>query len=124
MMEPMGDNRRQHERFSVYAQAELARDGEMVILSVRNLSTGGVFVEAPIGEYPNIKVGSRFELTISLAHETDDAGEPPPAIFARCIGRVVRRDRSNPPGFALVFERVAQDQLAGLRALIDTAPKR
>ena len=120
----MGDNRRRHERFDVYAQVELARDGEMAVLSVRNLSMGGVFVEAPLGEYPNIKVGSKFELTISLANLGPDATEEPPDVSARCVGRVVRRDRSNPPGFAMVFEQVGAEQVESLKTLIDTAPKR
>jgi hypothetical protein len=119
------DNRRQHERFHVYAQVELARDGETSILPVRNLSAGGVFIEAPIGEYPNIKVGARFELLISLGDERgDDEAPPPPPLVARCFGKVIRRDRANPPGFAMVFEQIPTDQLEGLRALIAAAPKR
>jgi hypothetical protein len=121
----MSADKRRHERYSVYAQVELARDGEMAILSVRNLSVGGVFVEAPIGEYPKIKVGSRFELTISLGGEDEeDGGVPPPPLFVSCFGKVVRRDQSNPPGFAMVFEKLDGSQLEHLRALITKAPRR
>ena len=120
------DNRRQHERFNLYAQVELAKDGEIVILSVRNLSAGGVFVEAPIGEYPGIKVGNRFEMTISLGddQEEQEGDDPLPSVACRCVGKIIRRERSNPPGFALVFEQLSSAELRNLHTLIASAPKR
>jgi len=121
----MADNRRRHERYNVYAQVELAHDGELVILPVRNLSLGGAFVEAPIGEYPKIKVGSRFEVALSLGDDLDEEdGAPLPSVSCRCFGKVARRDRANPPGFALIFEQLTPAELKNLRELIAAAPKR
>jgi hypothetical protein len=121
----MSDNRRRHERYNVYAQVELAHDGELVLLPVRNLSIGGAFVEAPIGDYPKIKVGSRFELSLSIGD--DEGGEEEstlPSVSCRCFGKVARRERSNPPGFALIFEQLSPAELKNLRELIAAAPKR
>jgi hypothetical protein len=77
-------NARRHLRVELLASVEIAAAGEMVILTVRNISMGGVYVLHDGHNLSSFPVGSRHELTIFTPADTEKQ------LVVR--GQVVRHD--------------------------------
>lgn len=96
---PSGTERRAHPRIEVLAQVQVARDAEVHIMSARNLSRSGIFLNGNPAEMPDLKVGLHVELMIFAA---DDAGED-----VTSMAHIVRVEDGSTPGtvsgFALTF---------------------
>lgn len=102
MKEP--DNRA-HPRFDLLAQVQVTRHSEVYIMSTRNVSRGGIFIQGDPQEYPELKVGTQVELVI---FNPDDPGQDDVTLTAM----VVRRDRVSGrearAGFGLQFLNVGK----------------
>lgn len=119
MEEPKGVNGRRTPRIEVYAQAE-AQGAEIRIMSVRNVSAGGVYLEGTPEEYP--EMGPGVELDLMLFGSEEGQGDDPD-FNVQCRARIIRVDEGypgkRPPGFGATLEPVDQDnrdRLAGLLA--------
>jgi hypothetical protein len=110
----MGDwpIQRKHPRVQLLASVELASGKGMVILKVRNISVGGVFVCSDGQDLSSFAIGSRHELTIFTPSDVHKE------LVVR--GRVVRHE---PDGMALEWRK---DDTASLKLteLIDNAGKK
>lgn len=54
---PPGREQRRHPRIGILAQVELSKGGEIQILSARNASLGGLFLEAAPSDFPDLVPG-------------------------------------------------------------------
>lgn len=110
--------KRQHPRYEVLAQVELANveDGEILVFTATNLSVAGMFFEAKPSEHPELAPGKRFAVSLSLPQRADER-TPPPPIEVRCMAKLIRRDDAR-GGFGVCFEEIDPTNLARLRALI------
>ncbi len=118
MADPQGPSNRKSQRIEVYAQAEI-RGKDIIILSVRNLSAGGVYLEGTPEEYPDLRPGTEIDLLLfgSEAGQGDD-----PEFNIQCKARVIRIDPGfpgkRPPGFGCTIDPVDQDQREKLTHLL------
>ena len=92
---------RKHPRVELYASVELKAGEEMVILTVRNISIGGVFVCSDGQDLSVFEIGSRHELSIFTPSDVEKE------LIVR--GRVVRHD---PDGMAIEWR---EDDTASLK---------
>jgi len=110
--------RRSGSRIDVYAQAEL-RGSDVHIMAVRNLSSGGVYLEGTPDEYPELRPGSTIDLVV---FGTEDGAGDEEEFNIICRGRVIRIDAGwpgkRPPGFGVTLEPVDQDQRDKLANLL------
>jgi len=92
---------RKHPRFALLASVHLASGEGMIVLTVRNISVGGVFVCSDGHDLSSFVVGSRHELTIFT----------PSDVHREMVvrGKVVRHE---PDGMALEWR---QDDTASLK---------
>lgn len=116
----MGETeRRGLPRIEVYAQANVASGGEVHLMAVRNISTGGVYLEGTPEEYPDLRPGTNIELV--LFGSEDGAGDEED-LNIRCVGRIVRIDPGfpdkRPPGFGVTMEAADEDQKGRLTNLL------
>jgi PilZ domain-containing protein len=103
---PAGREQRRHPRIELYATVELRSLGETLILSIRNISLGGVFLTADGQDLSSIVIGSEEELVVFDGSDDDK----------RVVvnGRVVRRDAD---GIALTW--VGEDSIFKIATLVD-----
>ncbi len=113
------NERRQIPRIDVYAQANVISGGEVHLMGVRNLSSGGVYLEGTSAEYPDLRPGTEIELTLFGAEEGRGDDED---LNVRCVGRIVRIDlgfgEKRPPGFGVAMNPVDDDQRERLTSLL------
>jgi hypothetical protein len=83
---PPSPNKRRHPRFELFASVELHKDGETVILPARNLSLGGVSLEADGNDLGRFAVGTVIDV---LIFDAVDETTPP----VRAPAKVLRHDR-------------------------------
>jgi hypothetical protein len=100
MMDP--DNRA-HPRFDVLAQVQVTRHSEVYIMSTRNISRGGIFIQGDPQEYPELKVGTQVELVI---FNPDDPGQNDVTLTAMVVRR--ERGREAMAGFGLQFLNIGK----------------
>lgn len=116
-----GPERRYDTRIEVYAQAELRGD-DVQLLEVRNLSAGGVYLVGTPREYPELRPGLEFELTIFGIEDGAADGEE---IAVRCRARVIRIDAGfpgkRPPGFGVTLDPLGQDERERMAVLLARA---
>ena len=103
--------RRAAPRFEIIAQANVVTGGEAYLLSVRNISGAGAFLEGRPKEHPDLVPGAEIEVTISATAPGMGDDE---VINIDCRGRVARlelRTASSPGGFGVTLEpKTAEDQ--------------
>jgi hypothetical protein len=124
-------DKRSHERFEVMAEVQATSDGEVHVFTARNLSVGGIYLEAGHDEHAWLAPGQHLDLTIALGHRSDvdatDAPAPPPPIVVNCRAKVLRRDPGDgtkrPPGFGVVIQDIDPENVTRLRALIARATR-
>jgi hypothetical protein len=65
------DDRRQHQRVVIYAFVELKTADETLILTVRNLSAGGVLLALDGHDASSIRIGSRHQVALFTPGDRD-----------------------------------------------------
>ena len=126
----MGSNdqadRRGAPRFDIVAQANVVSGGEVYLLSVRNISGAGAFLEGRPRDHADLVPGVEIEVSISATAPGMGDDE---VINIDCVGRVARielRTAAGPGGFGVTLEpKTAADRerLEDLLArLIDLPP--
>jgi hypothetical protein len=112
------NNERKSPRIEVFAQAEI-RGSEVQIMSVRNVSAGGVYLEGTPEEYPELKAGVEIDLVIFGAEEGRGEEED---FNILCKAKVIRIDPGfegkRPPGFGVTIDPVDQDHRERLTNLL------
>jgi hypothetical protein len=103
--------RRGAQRFEVIAQASVASGGDVYLLTVRNISAAGAFLEGRPREHADLLPGVEIEVAISAAAPGMGDDE---VINIECRGRVARielRTPASPGGFGITMEpKTAQDR--------------
>lgn len=117
---PLPPNRREHPRVELVATVEVAAGSEVMLLTAKNLSAGGVFLEGRPADYPALRRGTAVNMTIAMeATETPRPGAPPPPpLVARVHGKIVR---AADDGFGVVLVDVTAAELHKVHALIAKA---
>jgi len=104
-------DRRAAPRFAVVAQARVVSGGEVHLLSVRNISASGVFLEGRPRDHADLVPGAEIEVVISAGA---DGMRPEEIVSIACRGRVARiefRTATSPAGFGVMLEaKTDQDQ--------------
>lgn len=90
---PQPKDARRHPRFELFASVELERDGETVILPARNISLGGVYLEADGHDLGEFAVGGAVAVQV---FDAVNESQPP----VHLDGHVVRHDGT---GMALMW---------------------
>jgi len=106
MADPLAANRRQHERVELYATVTLNAADDTFILSVGNLSLGGVFLLSDGHDLSKVTVGSEHEVTLT------DGENPQKEVVVRA--RVLRKEAA---GLALKW--VGEDDMFKVAELVD-----
>ena len=111
-------NRRRSPRIEVFAQAEV-RAGEVRIMEVRNVSSGGIYLVGTPVEYPELTPGRDLGLLIFALEEGlgDD-----PDLNISCQARVIRVDGGfpgkRPPGFGCTIDPDGEENRQRLTKLL------
>jgi hypothetical protein len=118
--------RRATQRFEIIAQANVVSGGDTYLMSVRNISAAGAFLEGQPRDHADLVPGVEIEVAISA---TSPGIGDDDVINIDCRGRVARielRTSASPAGFGVTLEpKTAQDRerLENLLArLIDLPP--
>jgi hypothetical protein len=104
-------DRRATPRFEIIAQASVVSGGDVYLLTVRNISGAGAFLEGRPKDHPDLVPDAEVEVAISAtgAGMGDDE-----VINIDCRGRVARielRTAASPGGFGITLEpKTAEDQ--------------
>jgi hypothetical protein len=118
-MSDQGSNNRRSPRIEVYAQAEARGGGDIRILSVRNVSAGGIYLEGTPEEYPELKPGTEVDLII---FGSEDGVGDDPDFNVQCLARIIRIDEGfpgkRPPGFGATIDPIDQDNRDRLTSLL------
>jgi hypothetical protein len=106
-------------QIELYAQAQARGCSDVRIMSVRNISTGGVFLEGSPEQYPELKPGAAMELVI---FGFEDGGDDEPQFNIECRAEVVRVDARatsrRSQGFVVNVNPVDQANRDRLTALV------
>jgi hypothetical protein len=114
---PDSPNRRSP-RIEVFAQAQV-RGSDIHIVSIRNVSSGGAYLEGTPADYPELKPGVAFNLVIFGSEE--GMGDDPDFNIS-CRAKVIRVDAGfpdkRPPGFGCTIDPIDQDHRDRLTNLL------
>jgi hypothetical protein len=111
---------RKHARVDLLAQVQISSESEVLIMSTKNISRGGIFIQGDPLDFPELGQNILVELVIFAANDlsVDDV---------RLMAQVVRVEASNttgtPPGFGLQFVQVDQQQAQCLDTLLSVLEK-
>lgn len=110
--------RRGGPRFEIFAQASVISGGDSYLMSVRNVSAAGAFLEGNTREHPDLTPGVAIELVLSPtgAEIGDDE-----VINIRCRALVTRVEMGTPrqaAGFGVSLEPASTADRAELEALL------
>lgn len=112
------ESKRSSPRIEVFAQAEV-HGSEIHIMSVRNVSAGGVYLEGTPDEYPDLKPGLEFEL---LIFGLEDGVGDDPDFNIPCKARIIRLDPGvpgkKPAGFGCTIDPRDSDSRERLTKLL------
>ena len=104
-------DRRAVPRFEILAQASVVSGEDVYLLTVRNISAAGAFLEGRPKEHPELTPGVDVEIAISA---TAPGMGDDDVINIDCRGRVARielRTAVSPGGFGITLEpKTAEDQ--------------
>jgi len=103
--------RRGAPRFEIFAQANVVSGGETYLLSVRDISGAGVFLEGRPRDHADLVPGVEIEVAISAAGPGMGDDE---VINIECRGKIARielRTAAGPGGFGVSIEpKTAEDR--------------
>lgn len=105
-------DRRRHPRVDLLAQAQVSSMGEVYLLTVRNASRTGLYLDGPPGRHPELQLDIAVDVQITPL-------EQPEAAPIGLQARVVRIDHDpERPGFALEIEVMDDRSAVALEALL------
>jgi hypothetical protein len=110
--------RRVAPRLDVFAQASVVSGHDIYLMTVRNLSLSGAFLEGRAQDHPEIRPGFEVEVTLSAASPGMRDDE---VVNIRCRGKVARIDLGSPGrpgGFGVTLEAMDHQDLERLQDLI------
>ena len=110
--------RRASPRFEIFAQASVVSGADVYLMSVRNISASGVFLEGRPKEHPDMKPGVEVEVTLSAAAPGMGDDE---VVNVVCRGKVARIEIGTPNragGFGITLEPVSAQEQEHLEALL------
>jgi hypothetical protein len=114
---PDSPNRRSP-RIEVFAQAQV-RGADIYIIPIRNVSSGGAYLEGTPAEYPELRPGVDFNLVI---FGSEDGMGDDPDFNITCRAKVIRVDEGfpgrRPPGFGCTIDPIDQDHRDRLTGLL------
>jgi len=103
--------RRAAPRFEIFAQASVVSGADVYVMSVRNISAAGAFLEGRPREHAELVPGAEIEVTLTLTEAGMGDDE---VLNINCRGRVARmelRTANSPGGFGISLEpATAEDQ--------------
>ena len=103
--------RRAAPRFEIFAQASVVSGADVYVMSVRNISGAGAFLEGRPREHAELVPGAEIEVTLTLTEAGMGDDE---VLNINCRGRVARmelRTANSPGGFGISLEpATAEDQ--------------
>jgi hypothetical protein len=97
--------RRAQQRFEIIAQANVVSGGDTYLLTVRNISAAGAFLEGRPRDHADLVPGVEIEVAISAAAPGMGDDE---VLNIDCRGRVARielKTSAGPGGFGVTLER-------------------
>jgi hypothetical protein len=104
-------DRRAAPRFEIFAQANVVSGGDVHVMSVRNISATGVFLEGRPREHADLVPGVEIEVSLTATTPGMDDDE---VTNIDCVGRVARielRTATSPGGFGITLEpKTAEDR--------------
>jgi hypothetical protein len=101
---PSTTERRLAPRFEVLAQANVASGGESYLMTVRNISAAGAFLEGNPKEHADLKIGVDVEIALSASTPGMSDDE---IVNIQCSGKVARVELPtghSAGGFGVTFE--------------------
>jgi hypothetical protein len=113
-----GSERRATPRFEIFAQASVVSGEDSYLMSVRNISADGAFLEGRAKEHPDLKPGVAIEIVVSAAKPGMGDEE---VINISCRGQVVRTElgtAAHPGGFGITLEPIADEDVEQLAQLL------
>jgi hypothetical protein len=96
--------RRVAPRFEIIAQANVASGGDSYLMSVRNISLNGAFLEGRPQEHADLAVGVEVDVALSLTAPGINDDE---IVNVQCHGKVARVEpwtAQSPGGFGVTFD--------------------
>ncbi len=88
---PGAAERRRHPRYELFAQLQLRSGGEVALLTIDNISAGGLRIALGTGEYPGVRVGDDVSVFLDLGD--DEVGKP---LTLDAQAEIVRVDLGGP----------------------------
>jgi hypothetical protein len=114
-------SQRSSPRIEVFVQAQV-QSGDVRILSVRNVSAGGLYLEGTPEEYPELRPGREIDLVI---FGSEDGRGDDPDFNVCCKGQIIRLDEGfagkRPPGFGCTIQPVDEEARRRLTNLLARA---
>jgi hypothetical protein len=110
--------RRAAPRFEIFAQASVVSGDDVYLMSVRNISTSGVFLEGKPKEHPDMSPGVEIEVTLSA---TSAAMGDEELVNVRCRGKIARVEigtPARPGGFGVTLEPMSNEEQEHLEDLL------
>jgi hypothetical protein len=111
-------DRRAAPRFEIFAQASVVSGDDVYLMSVRNVSLSGAFLEGRPKEHPDMKPGIEVEVTLSAASPGMGDEE---VVNVRCRGKIARIEIGTPArsgGFGVTLEPVSAEEREHLEDLL------
>ena len=111
-------DRRAAPRFEIFAQASVASRSEVYLMSVRNISASGAFLEGRPKEHPELSPGVEVEVTLSAAAPAMADEE---VINIVCRGKIARVELGTPSrsgGFGVTLEPMSSEEREHLEDLL------
>jgi len=110
--------RRDAPRYELIAQATVGSGHEAYLMTVRNISATGVFLEGNPAEHPHLIEGATLDLVLSASAPGAPDDE---VITVRCKGRVARiepANRTRVGGFGMTMEPATRDDALRMQSLL------
>ena len=111
-------DRRAAPRFEILAQASVVSGGDIHLMTVRNVSASGAFLEGRPREHADLAPGVAIEVSLSA---TTPGMADDEVINVDCVGRVARvelRTPTSPGGFGITLEPKTDEDRERLEDLL------
>lgn len=123
---PPGSERREHPRYEVLAQVEIRGGESTLVVPVRNISAGGLYVDLeshePAGLGPALTPGQRATIFLDASEGGDD-----PELTVTRDAEILRIDKTGPgghPGMALRWTLAEVEVIERLACILEVLRQR
>lgn len=113
---PVEHEKREHPRFELFAQVQVARESEVHIMSAQRISRGGIFVQGEPTAYPDLQVGTQVEVVV---FDADNPGREDLSLAARIVRVDGLSSSRRSLGFGLQFTELGTFEAGALESLLD-----